>query len=312
MESFGQEKRRILVTGATGNQGAAVIKALVALGAANIEILALTRNTASLAAQELASLSPFIKLHKGDFSDCSAIFSNAPGQIYGVYSVQTDQYGSPESIAQGEIQGRAMIEAALTAGVKVFVQASGDRGGTENSDVNPTSVPQFITKFIVENHLKRRVAETNGRMTFTILRPSSFMENCGSDLHGQGFSTMWNCMGRPLQFISTIDVGILGARALLEANSPDFRNKAISLAGDELTFAEAAKIFKDLRGKSMPKSPAIIGTLVKWTQPEIKSMFLWFENVGFKADIAECKRIHPGLLDFASWLKQTDRYGKRS
>ena len=310
MASSAQEKRRILITGATGNQGAAVIKALVASGAENIEIFALTRNTTSRTAQKLASLSPLIKIHKGDFSDCSAIFSSAPGQIYGVYSVQADQYGSPESIAQGEIQGRAMIEAALAAGVKVFVQASGDRGGAENSDVDPTSVPQFITKFVVETHLRRRVAEANGRMTYTILRPSSFMENCGSDLHGQGFSTMWNCMGRALQFISTIDVGIFGARALLEADSPDFRNKAISLAGDELTFAEAAKMFKGIRGRSMPKSPAVIGTLVKWTQPEVKSMFLWFDNVGFKADIVECKRIHPGLLDFASWLKQTDRYGK--
>ena len=113
---------------------------------------------------------------------------------------------------------------------------------------------------------------------------------------------------KPLQVISTKDIGIFAAKAILESSSPTFKNKAISLAGDELTYVQAAAIFKEAHGKTMPKSPALIGTLVQWNTPELKSMFDWFKNVGFKADIEECQRIHPAMLNFRAWLKETDNY----
>ena len=299
------QKRRILVTGATGNQGGAVIEALTSSAEVDsLEILALTRNPSSPKAQQLTAKSKSIILLRGDLSDCAAIFKAASDPILAVFSVQTDVYGSPEKVSQGEVQGCALIDAAVGHGVSHFVQASGDRGGPENSDVDPTSVPQFITKFVVENHLKHQKA-----MTWTILRPSSFMENCASDLHGKGFAAMWSCMEeKPLQLVSTKDIGIFAARAILESTSPTFKNRAISLAGDELTYAQAAKIFKDTKGKTMPKAPALVGTLVQWQTPELKSMFGWFKNVGFRADIEECRKINPKMLKFQSWLKETDNY----
>ena len=186
--------RRILVTGATGNQGGAVIDALInaqeagAVKVDSIEILALTRNTKSAKAQALAAKSNSIALLRGDLDNVTNIFETASGPIDAVFSVQTDVYGSPEKVAMGEVQGRALIDAAIKNRVQHFVQASGDRGGPENSEVDPTSVPQFITKFIVENHLKQQNA-----MSWTILRPSSFMENCHAGLHGKGFAAMWSC-----------------------------------------------------------------------------------------------------------------------
>ena len=175
-------KFRILVTGATGNQGGAVIDALVnSPEIQSIEIIALTRNVNAPKAQSIATKSKSVVLLRGDLDNCEAIFEAAPRPIHAVFSVQTDVYGSHEKIAQGEVQGRALIDTAVSNRVSHFVQASGDRGGSENSDVDPTSVPQFITKFIVENHLRQQTS-----MTWTILRPSSFMENCHSGLHGKG------------------------------------------------------------------------------------------------------------------------------
>ncbi|MCJ1330230.1 hypothetical protein MMC10_006913 [Thelotrema lepadinum] len=298
-------KLRVLVTGATGNQGGAVIDAFVnSPEIQSLEIVALTRNVNSPKAQSIAAKSKSIVLLSGDLSNCEAMFNAASRPINAVFSVQTDVYGSHEKIAQGEIQGRALIDAAVKNGVGHFVQASGDRGGSQNSDVDPTSVPQFITKFVVENHLKQQTA-----MTWTILRPSSFMENCHSGLHGQGFAAMWSCMGdKPLQVVSTKDIGIFATKAILESSSPVFKNRAISLAGDELTYSQAASMFKEDRGKTMPKAPALVGTLVQWNTPELKSMFDWFKTVGFKANIEECRRIHPAMLDFRAWLKETDNY----
>ena len=126
------------------------------------------------------------------------------------------------------------------------------------------------------------------------------MENLGDNLHGKGFAAMWSCMGplKPLQLISTADIGHFASRALLEPANPDFHNSAI---------------FRKARGagkRGLPKAPAVVGTLVKWNTPEIKAMFRWFEEEGFKADIGECRRVWPGLKGFEEWCVETGVFGK--
>lgn len=172
------DPKRILITGATGNQGTAVINALLAspLTQEPLQILALTRNTDSPKAKALVAKSSSVHLIKGDFDDCNAIFEAAPGPVWGVYSVQVNVYGPPpEKVREEETQGYAMIDAAVKYGVRHFVQASGDRGGPEKSAVDPTSVPQFATKFNIERYLMQKAEEVGGKMSWTILRPTSFM-----------------------------------------------------------------------------------------------------------------------------------------
>jgi uncharacterized protein YbjT (DUF2867 family) len=72
-------QRAILITGATGKQGGAVIDALLALPSsnANFTILAVTRNTESGGAKKLAAKSSSIKLVHGDLDDVPSIFSEA-------------------------------------------------------------------------------------------------------------------------------------------------------------------------------------------------------------------------------------------
>ena len=88
--------RALLITGATGKQGGAVVKALLAANA-DFQILAVTRDAASPSAQRLASKSSRIKLIQGNLDDCDTIFkaakaaSNTP--IWGVYSVQVSALG---------------------------------------------------------------------------------------------------------------------------------------------------------------------------------------------------------------------------
>ena len=82
----------ILVTGATGRQGGAVIDSILALEA-DFSIIAVTRNPSSPSAQRLALRSPNVKVIQGDLDDAEGIFeaakqasSNNP--VWGVYSVQ--------------------------------------------------------------------------------------------------------------------------------------------------------------------------------------------------------------------------------
>lgn len=163
---------RILVTGATGNQGAAVINALQSADSGgSFDILALTRNTTSPKAQALKAQG--IVLVQGDFSNCEAIFESSTTPIDAVYSVQVNHKGTPEQVKHEEVEARAMIDAALKHNVKHFVQASGDRGGEERSWHDPTPVPHFETKYNIERYLKEKT-EGSG-MSYTILRPVTFM-----------------------------------------------------------------------------------------------------------------------------------------
>jgi uncharacterized protein YbjT (DUF2867 family) len=79
--------RKILVTGATGKQGGAVVKALLNHPPDfDYVILALTRNVSSPKAKALAS-NPKVELISGDLDDCDAIFEKAGGKgsIWGVF-----------------------------------------------------------------------------------------------------------------------------------------------------------------------------------------------------------------------------------
>jgi uncharacterized protein YbjT (DUF2867 family) len=83
--------RTILVTGATGNQGGAVVNALLAANA-DFNILALTRDANSSSSQKLKAKSPAISIVQGDLNDTENVFKTAKAAsnqpIWGVFSVQ--------------------------------------------------------------------------------------------------------------------------------------------------------------------------------------------------------------------------------
>lgn len=166
--------KSILVTGATGKQGGAVIDNLA--NNPDFTLLAVTRNTAGASAQKLISKGSNIKLVQGDMDDVPALFASAAevagSSIWGVYSVQISQ--GKGVTHEGEIrQGKAMVDGAVKAGVKHFVYSSVERGGDEHSWENTTPVPHFQSKHEIEHHLK----DTAGQMGWTILRPGMFLKS---------------------------------------------------------------------------------------------------------------------------------------
>lgn len=94
--------RTILVTGATGNQGGAVLESLVERiedGSNNdIVIIALTRNATSPTAKRLAARSNSIRVLQGNMDDPDSVLSNAK-EIAGtpVWSVFMVQVSLPSS-----------------------------------------------------------------------------------------------------------------------------------------------------------------------------------------------------------------------
>ncbi|RPA77608.1 NAD(P)-binding protein [Ascobolus immersus RN42] len=297
----------ILVFGATGKQGGATIRRLVEADAP-VEILAVTRNAESEGAKKLAAESPKIKLVQGDLNEPRGVFEAAKKvtstPIEGVFSVQVAMGpgASPES---EEVQGKALIDVALENNVKHFVYTSVDRGG-ERSLQNPTSIPHFLSKHHIEEYLLEK-SQNGAKMEYTILRPTAFFDNAKPGFMGNAFNAMWKWIGdKKLQCIATEDIGWFGAQALLNPEDPLYKNAAISLAGDELNYEEAATIFKEKMGYEMPTSYWFVAQGLFLASKEFSTMFTWFkETEAYKADIEALRKIHPGLQDFSAYLDRS-------
>ena len=289
--------RKILITGATGKQGGAVTEALIA-SQAPFQILALSRNVSR--AQSLAS-KPNVTVVQGDISNPASIFE-ANNPIYGVFCVTV-----PGKKGAEEAQAKPLIDESLKNGVEHFVFTSVERGGTDRSETNPTNVPHFISKHRIEEYLREK-SDNGSKMSYTILRPVAFMDNMSPDFMGKAFASLWGTMGnKPLQLISVRDIGLFGARAFTD---PSYKNRAIGLAGDELTLAQGKKVFKETMGFDMPETFGFVGSLIRWMVAEAGAMFRWFEAEGYAVDIQALRKEEPRLQDLSKWLKESSKFPK--
>ena len=148
----------IAVTGATGQQGGAVARKLLAEG---WQVRALTRDASKPAAQELAGLGA--QILPGDMDNRDELAAAFRG-AYGVFSVQN--FWLPTVGFDGEIrQGKNVADAAKAAEVKLLVFSSvgaAQRGMGQK---------HFESKWIIEQYI-----HTLG-VPYTILRPAYFMDN---------------------------------------------------------------------------------------------------------------------------------------
>ncbi|KAL8669324.1 MAG: hypothetical protein Q9168_006080 [Polycauliona sp. 1 TL-2023] len=296
--------KTLLITGATGKQGRACIESLLSSPSpSSFSILALTRNTASPSATRLAQRSPQIKLIQGDLDDCPGIFTSISQPIHGVFGVTTPMGGKEEA------QGKALVDASLKAGVKQFVFTSVERGGDEKSWHNPTVVPHFLTKHHIEQHMLEKIKASSNieRMKWTILRPVAFMDNLQPGFLGKLFASAWKITLPPstnqkLQLIATEDVGWFAAQAFLKPE--EYADRAISLAGDEISYTEADDAFKSKLGYMMPLTFGPLARFGVWASKDFGTMCDFFRDEGFGADVDGLRRLHPGMMSFADWLEK--------
>jgi len=112
--------KTILITGATGKQGGATIRALLDQKHTPVKVIAVTRSKDSAGARALAAR-PNVSVIQGNLDDCDAIFKQA-GDVWGVFSVQVPSNSDAKA---EERQGKALIDAAAANGVKFFVYVDG-------------------------------------------------------------------------------------------------------------------------------------------------------------------------------------------
>ena len=296
--------RKLLIIGATGKQGGSVIDALTA-SSAPFEILALTRNTSSSPAQKLTS-KPNVTVVEGDALKPASIFE-AYKPIYGVFLVTTFEPGQEN---KEEAQAQPVIDEAVKNGIEHFVFTSVDRGGPSISDENPTNVGHFASKHRIEKYLKEKSVGT--KTQWTILRPVAFMDNFMPGFMGKMFPTMWAAGLRndqTLQLVSVHDIGLFAAKAF--QNPEEYRGRAISLAGDELTLPQAKRVFKEAMGFDMPTTFWFLGWALLFMVKELGAMNKWFVDEGYGVDIQVLRKEEPRLQDFGTWLKESSGFRKQ-
>lgn len=278
----------ILITGATGQQGGATARELLAAGH---KVRAMTRNLSSPAAQALTALGA--EVVKGDLNDPASL-ARALAGAWGVFAVQNTWEAGVE---QEEVQGKRIARAAREADVQHFVYAS------VGSAHRATGVPHFDNKFRVEETVR-----SLGFPSFVILRPAFFMENLTSAGFKPAIDAGTLAVGMsasvPLQMVAVADIGKYGRMAFerhLELNG-----QGIDFAGDSRTMPEVAAVISRVTGRAVTHFQVPIEDVRKFSE-DLALMFEWFDRVGYNADIsANAARFGIVPTSFASWAAAAD------
>jgi uncharacterized protein YbjT (DUF2867 family) len=275
----------ILVTGATGNQGGAVARHL--LQREKFTVCALVRDPNKPAAQALKQAG--VELVEGDLSDRTSLDLALQG-VYGVFSVQ----GLNDGLEAEIHQGKALADAAKAADVKHFVYSS--VGSAERN----TGIPHFDSKFQVEEHVRA------SGLPYTILRPVFFFYNYSMmrSMVEQGTLPQPLSPGKKLQQLSEEDYGEMVAEVF--ERPADFLNREIEVASVEMTMPEIAAAFGHVLGKNVEYQKIPFEAFEQQAGEEMTIMYRWFEDVGYKADLAALKRDFPAPTDFESYLRDHD------
>jgi uncharacterized protein YbjT (DUF2867 family) len=281
------QEKTVLVTGATGRQGGAVIRHMLPKG---WRLRALTRNPASPAAKQLVRQG--VEVVQGDLEAAPSVEEICHG-VYGIYSVQDFwSVGAKREIQQG----KNLANAAKKAGVEHFVYSS--VGGAERK----TGIPHWESKWEIEKHIRQLA------LPATIFRPASFMETYHilevevGILKGKLADPIR--ADKPYQTIATEDIGAFVALAF--ERPKDFLGLELEIAGSELTNLEAARVFSRVMGKPVKLRRLPLPLVRLLLGKEFFLMFRWFNEEGYKADIPGLRRRYPEvhLHTLEEWLRE--------
>ena len=245
------ETAPVLVTGATGRQGGAAARALLAQG---VPVRALVRDPATERAKAVEALGA--ELRVGDLRDRDSVIRAAEG-ARAVFSMQMPEITDGFVDFEGElVQAVNLIEGALAAGVPQFVHTSVSGAGRHREipgwqESRWASMDRvFLAKIGAEDRV--RVA---GFTSWTLIKPAFFMENFRPSM---AFLFPRGVVGglvsllkpqTPLPLVATEDIGSAVAAAIAD---PDrFHRVELELASDFLTMTEIAAVLSEALGAEL-------------------------------------------------------------
>lgn len=272
----------IAVIGATGQQGGAVIDALLSSG---VPVRALVRDLHAPAAQRLASRG--VQLAWADQED-EASLQQALDRVAALFFHTT--FADADG-AEGEVRrGITVAAAAARAGVPRVVYSS--VGGAERH----TGIPHFDSKYRVEERLR-------ALLPTQVIRPTFFMENLVDQLHPDQTGTIVLRLPMPpdipVQMIAVRDIGTAAAAVLRDPRA--INADTVEIAGDERTMAEVAH--QVATTFSVPARFEELPLDALGSDQDLKAMFRWFTTLpAYQADLTATRSLVPDLLNISEWL----------
>ncbi len=266
--------RRILVTGATGRQGAAVAKRLLAR---DFEVVVLTRDPGGAAARALAVQGA--RVVRGNFDDPLSLASALQG-VSGLFAMQTPYEAGVDSEVRHGVQ---LADAARRAGVDQIVYSS-----VASADL-ATGVPHFESKGKIERHI--------ASLSFchaTILRPTFFMEMLLEPGNLRMLARGRIELGvRPETRIAMIAVDDIAAMALAAFEAPEqWRDQAVTLAGDEPSMTQVATAFSAALDREVRYVQVPYEAMDHDMRPKAGTQ-KWLETVGWTVDLPALRAVYP-------------------
>ena len=276
-------KNLILVTGATGQQGGATARELLAQGH---KVRALTRRPDAAPARALAKLGA--EIVTGDLNDAASLERALQG-AWGVFAVQNTWEAGVEG---EETQGKRIAELARKSNVQHYVYTS------VASAQRNTGIPHFENKWRVEGTIRGL-----GFPSYTIIRPVFFMENLTGPWFLSAIQQGQLAVGiKPatvLQMIAVADIGRYG-RLAFEKHA-ELNGRAIDIAGDQLTMPQTAAALSKVIGQPVTHFQVPIAEVRKASE-DFALMLEWFDRTGYDVNIAHNAQEH-GIrpTTFAEW-----------
>lgn len=276
----------IVVTGATGRQGGAVARHLVADG---WRVRGVTRSPDSGAAKQLATLG--VDVVQADMADRGAMRRVCEG-AHGVFSVQNPMISGSD----GEVaQGCNVADAAADAGVAHLVYGSAGPG------TPGTGVASWDDKLEVAARIRRR------GVPLTVLRPMAFMElMTDKDLYPA--VGVWQLMPKligedyPVPWLSAEDLGAVAARAF--SDPATYVGADLSLAAEVRTIGECREIWRRVTGRRPRRVPMPLWLFQRFVGPDLLRMWHWIPQHQVVADVPGTRALVPDAASVEEFVRR--------
>ncbi|MEU0764929.1 NmrA family NAD(P)-binding protein [Streptomyces microflavus] len=290
----------VLVTGATGRQGGAVARALLA---ADVPVRALVRDPHSPRAKAVEALG--VELVTGDLADRSSL-DLACADVRAVFSVQMPPMDETGVDFAGErAQATNLIEAARAAGVPQFVQSSTSGVGrhTETPGWAEGRWAAMAGYFDTKQAILEKVRGA-GFARWAVIKPAFFMDNLPQLApHGPegGLATVL-LPDTTLALVATEDIGAAAAHAIQE---PDrFHEVELELAGELLTVEEIARTLSTAWGVPVEAPTMSLDEALAAGMPAWGAGHVWSNAITQPARPELALELGIPVTTFATWARE--------
>ncbi|WP_434345475.1 NmrA family NAD(P)-binding protein [Myxococcus virescens] len=293
----------VLVTAATGRQGGATARALLAEGGTPVRVM--VRNPKAPNAKALAEAGAEVVV--GDLDDPASLRAACAG-ARAVFSMQSPVISTTGVDYSKELQqGRNLVEAALAEGVETFVHTA-TSGVGDHRNVEGWAEGRWKSH---ETYWENKLATCDlvrsaGFKHWTLILPATFMDHPMLDPAGFVDGRRLLTVIRTDQTIALVAPEDIGKAAAAALNNPaTFNGVTLQLASDLLTLPQIAEVLSRLDGKEYIVQVSTVEEAVAAGLHPGVAQGLTYMNVApvlARPEIARSYGLSP--MSFETWARQ--------